>query len=250
MSEGFMFAAVSVMPQSPQDVARAIALIDDGRSLRYAARTISAPYTTVQEAYYGSANAMEVAAAEVIWKRSLQHKFRYTTMVADGDAKTFSNLQKLSVYGPEVIIEKEECLNHVAKRLKTGLKNVVAEWRVKGVTLGDFLIQQLDKGTLLIKEPHYTIAMGVVARGISNPLPVLTSSSTTTCFSTDSSFTIRGTSVVSSGEKMPLNTTETCIDGADDDADTIAVPPAPLINWESMSAAGSMRDENSSIGHN
>ncbi|PSN43285.1 hypothetical protein C0J52_19980, partial [Blattella germanica] len=41
------------------------------------------------------------------------------------------------VYGPDVIIEKEECLNHVAKRLKTGLKNVVAEWRVKGVTLGD-----------------------------------------------------------------------------------------------------------------
>ncbi|PSN33842.1 hypothetical protein C0J52_16838 [Blattella germanica] len=41
---------VSVMPLSPQDVARAIALIDDGRSLRYAARTIGAPYTTVQEA--------------------------------------------------------------------------------------------------------------------------------------------------------------------------------------------------------
>ncbi|PSN30020.1 hypothetical protein C0J52_27403 [Blattella germanica] len=38
------------MPLSPQDVARAIALIDDGRSLRYAARTIDAPYTTVQEA--------------------------------------------------------------------------------------------------------------------------------------------------------------------------------------------------------
>ena len=38
------------MPLSPQDVARAIALIDDGRSLRYAARTIGAPYTTVQEA--------------------------------------------------------------------------------------------------------------------------------------------------------------------------------------------------------
>ncbi|PSN46435.1 hypothetical protein C0J52_15119, partial [Blattella germanica] len=41
---------VSVMPLRPQDVATAIALIDDGRSLRYAARTIGAPYTTVQEA--------------------------------------------------------------------------------------------------------------------------------------------------------------------------------------------------------
>ncbi|PSN43894.1 hypothetical protein C0J52_03671 [Blattella germanica] len=43
-------STLSVMPLSPQDVARAIALIDDGRSLRYAARTIGAPYTTVQEA--------------------------------------------------------------------------------------------------------------------------------------------------------------------------------------------------------
>ncbi|PSN45232.1 hypothetical protein C0J52_07012 [Blattella germanica] len=41
---------VSVMPLSPQDVVRAITLIDDERSLRYAARTIGAPYTTVQEA--------------------------------------------------------------------------------------------------------------------------------------------------------------------------------------------------------
>ena len=99
--------------------------------------------------FTGSANAMEVAAAEVIWKRSLQHKFRYTAMVADGDAKTFSNLQKLSVYGPDVIIEKEECLNHVAKRLKTGLKNVVAEWRVKGVTLGGKKHGNLKEDTIV-----------------------------------------------------------------------------------------------------
>ncbi|PSN39676.1 hypothetical protein C0J52_14425 [Blattella germanica] len=41
---------VSVMPLSLQDIVRAIALIDDRRSLQYAARTIGAPYTTVQEA--------------------------------------------------------------------------------------------------------------------------------------------------------------------------------------------------------
>ncbi|PSN30499.1 hypothetical protein C0J52_27261 [Blattella germanica] len=44
---------LSVMALSPQDVARAIALIDDGRSFCYAARTIGAPYTTVQEAKDG-----------------------------------------------------------------------------------------------------------------------------------------------------------------------------------------------------
>ncbi|GBM53832.1 hypothetical protein AVEN_24107-1 [Araneus ventricosus] len=35
-----------------------------------------------------------------------------------------------------VKISKEECLNHVAKRLRTGLRNKVKEWRNKGVTIG------------------------------------------------------------------------------------------------------------------
>ncbi|KAJ4427076.1 hypothetical protein ANN_24691 [Periplaneta americana] len=45
-----VLSLVQTMPQSPQDIARAVALIDDGRSPRYAAATIGAPYITVQEA--------------------------------------------------------------------------------------------------------------------------------------------------------------------------------------------------------
>ncbi|PSN37266.1 Eye-specific diacylglycerol kinase [Blattella germanica] len=59
-----MYFLVSVMPLSPQDVARAIALIDDVRSLRYAARTIGAPYTTVQEAKHGP--RMKCSACKII----------------------------------------------------------------------------------------------------------------------------------------------------------------------------------------
>jgi hypothetical protein len=75
----------------------------------------------------------------------------------------------------------------------------------------------------------------------------LTSCSTTCCLSSDSSRTTTGTSANSSGQKMPLNTTDTCIDGAHEDADTMAVPPAPFIAMESVPAAGCMSEVNSSV---
>lgn len=46
---------------------------------------------------------------------------------------------------------------------------------------------------------------------------------------------------------MPLNTTDTCIEGADEDADMMAVPPAPFIVNESVPGAGCMSDVNSSV---
>ncbi|KAJ4430592.1 hypothetical protein ANN_19180, partial [Periplaneta americana] len=67
--------------------------------------------------FYESSNAMEVEAAKRIWQRSVDLcKMRYTSLLSDGDAKTYKSLQELSVYGEEVNNEKEECLNHVAKR--------------------------------------------------------------------------------------------------------------------------------------
>jgi hypothetical protein len=44
-----------------------------------------------------------------------------------------------------------------------------------------------------------------------------------------------------------LNTSDTCIEGVDDDADTMAIPPAPFINRESVPAAGCNSAENSSV---
>ncbi|KAJ4437629.1 hypothetical protein ANN_17774 [Periplaneta americana] len=45
-----LVSLVQTMPLSPQNIARAVALIDVGCSVRYAAATIGATYTTVQEA--------------------------------------------------------------------------------------------------------------------------------------------------------------------------------------------------------
>ncbi|PSN39165.1 hypothetical protein C0J52_20379 [Blattella germanica] len=69
---------VSVMPLSPQDVARAIAMIDDGRSLRYAARTIVAPYTMVQEASPRHQNCCEVPPMQKLSNTSQLKSNNYT----------------------------------------------------------------------------------------------------------------------------------------------------------------------------
>lgn len=78
---------------------------------------------------------MEVVAEERIWQRSENHGFRNTTVVSDGDFKTYSHLSDLKPYG-DTKIEKVECLNHVAKRLGTGLRKVVADFTGSGEPLG------------------------------------------------------------------------------------------------------------------
>lgn len=64
----------------------------------------------------GSSGAMEMKAAEAIWKRSESYGLKYTTMVSDGDSKTLHHLNELQVYGPQCVIQKEACSNHVGKR--------------------------------------------------------------------------------------------------------------------------------------
>lgn len=79
---------------------------------------------------------MENKAAEILWKRSLAYNMRYRKIVSDGDSAVFSHLQTLNVYGNNFPITKEECVNHVSKRLGTGLRNTVKVCKAKGITLG------------------------------------------------------------------------------------------------------------------
>lgn len=46
---------------------------------------------------------MEVVAAERIWARSLDHEFRYITLISDGDSETLSHLNSSSLYGEQAI---------------------------------------------------------------------------------------------------------------------------------------------------
>ena len=84
----------------------------------------------------GSSGAMEAEAALVLWKRSEKYGLRYTTMLSDGDSSTYKKLCDEKPYGGDIEIKKEECINHIGKRLGTALRNVVSEWRSRGITLG------------------------------------------------------------------------------------------------------------------
>ena len=86
--------------------------------------------------HQGSSAAVEKDAAVLLWKRSEQHGLRYTTILSDGDAKTFLELNAVRPYGDDVAINKEECVNHVSKRLGAALRGVVSQWRSQGLTLG------------------------------------------------------------------------------------------------------------------
>ncbi|GFV13215.1 uncharacterized protein TNCV_3655351 [Trichonephila clavipes] len=62
--------------------------------------------------------------------------FRYMTVLSDGDCKTFNHLCQKKVYGPDIVIKKEECINHVTKRLGTALRSTVKDCRTQGISLG------------------------------------------------------------------------------------------------------------------
>lgn len=71
------------------------------------------------------AGEMEVEAGLILFKRSLErHSVRYTTVLSDGDSRTYLALQEENVYG-YIPITKEDCVNHVKKRMGTALRNLV-----------------------------------------------------------------------------------------------------------------------------
>ncbi|GFR62329.1 hypothetical protein ElyMa_001869100 [Elysia marginata] len=85
----------------------------------------------------GSSGMMEVKIAEILWSRSVErHGLRYTIMVSDGDSKAFNRLLEVELYGPDVYLSKEDCMNDVGKRFGTALHNLVADSSKRGITLG------------------------------------------------------------------------------------------------------------------
>lgn len=87
----------------------------------------------------GTSGAMEVQIADILWKRSVKESAcRYTTILSDGDAKVFKHLTDEKIY--DTPIEKEDCINHVKKRMGTALRNAVQTAKQKGKDLIILLI--------------------------------------------------------------------------------------------------------------
>ena len=66
--------------------------------------------------FHGCSGSMEVENAKILFTRSTDWGFRYTTYISDGDCKVYPHLKNLNLYS--VPIEKTECANHLAKRAK------------------------------------------------------------------------------------------------------------------------------------
>ena len=74
--------------------------------------------------YAGSSPNMESTGAVELWSRSVQkHKLRYTKMIADGDSKSFTQIQAKKPYG-ETEVEKLSCVGHVQKWMGASLRRL------------------------------------------------------------------------------------------------------------------------------
>jgi len=71
-----------------------------------------------------------------MWQRSEQYGFKYTTLISDGDSSTYVKLVEMNVYGDEDPVEKEDCINHMQKRVTNGLEEVKKTGKAQGVKIG------------------------------------------------------------------------------------------------------------------
>lgn len=72
--------------------------------------------------FTGSSKAMEAHGIKLLWGRSLEkHNLRYTTFIGDGDSSSYKSVCDMMPYGPDVVIEKSDCVGHVQKRMGTAL---------------------------------------------------------------------------------------------------------------------------------
>ena len=74
-----------------------------------------------QKNFDGSANAMEAETALAIFRRSVDTRgLVYCRMLCDGDAKSHQKINDNNVY--EFDVEKEDCINHISKRMFNALE--------------------------------------------------------------------------------------------------------------------------------
>lgn len=62
-----------------------------------------------------------------IFKRSVPQYVMYTEYLGDGDINAYKSVCDAQPYGPDIVINKLECVGHVQKRMGTRLRNLKAQ---------------------------------------------------------------------------------------------------------------------------
>ncbi|KAA0198962.1 hypothetical protein HAZT_HAZT010739 [Hyalella azteca] len=93
-------------------------------------------HTRCKKNFEGKAGAMEKEATVKIWNRSTQLGLLYVTFLGDGDSAAYKAVTEMNDgAGPyDVPVQKEECINHVSKRLGTRLRVLKAKIKVVTTT--------------------------------------------------------------------------------------------------------------------
>ena len=93
------------------------------------------------------------------WRSRLQRFSRIDPWNrGSGNHDGLQHLTNLRVYG-DVELHKEECVNHVAKRLGTALRKLAASSKKSGVTLGGRGFGRLTGNTMGKLEEYYYLAV-------------------------------------------------------------------------------------------
>lgn len=76
--------------------------------------------------FSGPSGGMEKHAAVELWSNTTRNNMMYRTFLSDGDSSAYKAVCELNnnkgPYGEQYKVEKAECINHVAKRLGTSLR--------------------------------------------------------------------------------------------------------------------------------
>ena len=87
--------------------------------------------------HVGPSKAMEAEIAKVLWTRSQdEHSVRYTTFVGDGDGSASGRVRAAKPYGESTVIEKEDCIGHVQKRMGSKLREVKRSYQRRKLSDG------------------------------------------------------------------------------------------------------------------
>ena len=79
-------------------------------------------------------------------------------MTSDGDTKTIEALRESKPY-PGMKVRKDECVNHVAKRMGKGLRTLVDTKRKQGITLGGNGKGKLTEKKMIRLQKYYKKAI-------------------------------------------------------------------------------------------
>lgn len=97
----------------------------------YASKNEKSPEHFCSKNWQGSSTSMETDIICDGFKNSLKnHGLKYTTLVGDGDSSVHNKLMEIRPYGPQTVIKKIECRNHLLRNFSSKIRDLCSKLRI------------------------------------------------------------------------------------------------------------------------